>query len=81
MARLEVGGVGIGCRPWVGAVAPVAPVGGLNIASIVGRSAAPKGIERKSESRSNQVNFCSSDECLLETGRNGQEREKRAFDP
>ena len=54
----------IGCRPWAGAVAPVAP-GGLNIASIVGRSAAPKGVERKSEGRSKHV----ANECLRETGR------------
>ena len=55
--RREVEGVVIGCWAWLGRVAPVGPLGGLNIASIVGRSAAPKGVERKSEGRSNHVNI------------------------
>ena len=54
--RREVEGAVIGCWAWVGGVAPVAPVGEPNIASIVGRSAAPKGVERKSEGRSNNAN-------------------------
>jgi hypothetical protein len=51
----------IGCWAWVGGVVvvvePVEPVGRPNMASIVGRSAAPKGVERKSEGRSNHVNI------------------------
>lgn len=54
-------GAVIGCWAWVGGavvfVGPVGPVGRPNMASIVGRSAAPKGVERKSEGRSNHVNI------------------------
>jgi hypothetical protein len=38
-------------------VRPVGPVGRPNMASIVGRSAAPKGVERKSEGKSNHVKY------------------------
>lgn len=59
---MEVEGAVIGRWAWVGGVAvavvePVGPVGRLNIASIVGRNAAPKGVERKSEGRSDHVNL------------------------
>ena len=40
-----------------GGVIVVGPVGRLNMASIVGRSAVPKGVERKSEGRSNHVKY------------------------
>jgi hypothetical protein len=53
-----VEGAAIGCWAGVGgAVGVVEPVGRPNMASIVGRSAAPKGVERKSEGRSNHVNI------------------------
>ena len=59
--KREVGGDVISCWAWVGgvvvAVGPVGPVGPPNMASIVGRSAAPKGVERKSEGRSNHVKY------------------------
>jgi hypothetical protein len=51
----------IGCWACVGGVVvvvgPVDPVGRPNMASIVGRNAAPKGVERKSEGRSNHVKY------------------------
>ena len=51
----------IGCWGRVGVVVvvdgPVGPVRRLNMASIVGRSAVPKGVERKSEGRSNHVKY------------------------
>jgi hypothetical protein len=59
--RREEEGDVIGRWAWVGrlvvVVGPVGPVGRPNMASIVGRSAAPKGVERKSEGRSNHVNI------------------------
>jgi hypothetical protein len=56
--RREVEGVVIGCWARVGGVVGVVgPVGRLNMAFVVGRSAAPKGVERKSEGRSIHVNI------------------------
>ncbi len=63
VARLEtVCGVEVdGCWAAGGGgvvVVVVGPVGRPpNMASIVGRSAAPKGVERKSEGRSNRVEY------------------------
>jgi hypothetical protein len=50
----------IGCC-WVGEVVAIGPVGRPNMASMVGRSAAPRGVERKSEGRSNCVKYLFSD--------------------
>ncbi len=74
-------GAGIGCC-WTGGVVvvpvvDVGPVGLLNMASMVGRSAAPKGVERKSEGKYNRVNIHPFRDGTLRR----RAREKRAFDP
>jgi hypothetical protein len=76
-----VEGAGIGCC-WAGGVVVVdvvvvGPVGLPNMASMVGRSAAPKGVERKSEGKSNRVNIHPLSDGALRR----RAREKRAFDP
>jgi len=79
-----VEGVVIGCWSWVGGVVVVPglvePVGRPNMASIVGRSAAPKGVERKSEGKSDHVNIRLTMGVYRRRAGNGA-REKRAFDP
>ena len=60
----EPGGWAVG-----GVVVGIAgPVWRPNMASMVGRSAAPKGVERTSAGRSNYVNVC----LVKETGKNGK---------
>ena len=58
-ADWAVGGVAVGI---------VRPVWRSNKASMVGRSAAPRSIERKSAGRSNYVNVC----LVKETGKKGK---------
>ena len=80
--RREEEGAVIDC--WAGVVVfvgPVEPVRRLNMASIVGRSAAPKGVERKSEGRSNHVRYRLAKGVYKKRGETGKKRKKRAFDP
>jgi hypothetical protein len=66
----EEGVVGGCCCCWAAGV--VGPVGRPNMASMVGRSAAPKGVERKSEGRSKGV------KCLfLATGEAERDRKRK----
>ena len=62
--RREAEGVG-GWAVGGAAVGIVGPVWRPNMASMVGRSAAPRGVERKSAGRSNCVNVC----LVKETGK------------
>jgi hypothetical protein len=67
----EEGVVVVSC--WAGGVVVVEPVGLPNMASMVGRSAAPRGVERKSEGRSDCVNYLFSDGRLKGTGKKGKQ--------